>query len=719
MREVSSAAAYNASGAWQSASNNRRGVTPGYETHSLTGLQHHHSHSHSQNQSHAQYQPSSFSYDQDRYEVTPSYPSSSSSRSRPQPPSYASYTSPSSRTPLVADTSQPSTPSKCVTANRYVDPSFGSAAVTDADQLHGRLPRTAGLGYSSGSDHARPAPTYDYNYSSATSSPERGNMAYQKSHGGYEDVPYSQGYSNYEMDDTHNYHDANNHGSGGGYQYNGAPTSYNQGYYHNGPGPSQSPPENPFNRHSYYDDSFQGVSTPHSYNRSRPEFDPIDPNAIDDEDDGAYHEAQGQGSGRRRLSRILPGAAAAGAGAGAATAYSAFDRSGSTQMLTAPAGQEKAAWKTMEEASRRKRKRFLWIMVAVIALLLAGGVAAGVVIALRKNDNKSSSGGSSGITTSPGSDSGLTSSSSVIKGLMNNANLHKVFPVIDYTPYDTQYPACLESPPSQDNVTMDLAVLSQLTPAIRFYGTDCNQTQMALTAIDRLGLNDTMKVWLGVWIDNNQTTNDRQLAQMYDVLKEYPSSHFAGVIVGNEVLFRKDQTEEALIEILDDVKSNFTSMDISLSVSTSDLGSSWTTTLAAASAHVMGNIHPFFAGVPATGAASWTWDFWQNNDVAVAPESGSTTGNVPRNIISETGWPSGGGNDCGTGVNCSSPTVGSVAGISEMQTYLNDWVCQANSNGTMYFWFEAFDEPWKAIFNTATEQWEGECKLSSMATAVC
>ena len=28
--------------------------------------------------------------------------------------------------------------------------------------------------------------------------------------------------------------------------------------------------------------------------------------------------------------------------------------------------------------------------------------------------------------------------------------------------------------------------------------------------------------------------------------------------------------------------------------------------------------------------------------------------------------------------------------------FLNDFLCQANNNGTQYFYFEAFDEPWKA-----------------------
>jgi len=37
----------------------------------------------------------------------------------------------------------------------------------------------------------------------------------------------------------------------------------------------------------------------------------------------------------------------------------------------------------------------------------------------------------------------------------------------------------------------------------------------------------------------------------------------------------------------------------------------------------------------------------------------------------------------------------STASIADLQTFLNTFVCQANSNGTGYFYFEFFDEVWK------------------------
>ena len=337
-----------------------------------------------------------------------------------------------------------------------------------------------------------------------------------------------------------------------------------------------------------------------------------------------------------------------------------------------------------DESHSRKRRRY--ILIFLLILLIIGGIVGAVVgglVASHKSSSNSSSPSNNGSSLSAAQDDGagdLDANSAEIQKLLNNKELHKVFPGMDYTPYNTQYPACLSYPPSQNNVTRDMAVLSQLTNAVRLYGTDCNQTQMVLHAIDKLALED-MKVWLGVWIGNNATTNARQMAAMWDILDQHGADPFKGLIVGNEVLFRKDQTEAEMASILMDVKANLTKKNINLPVATSDLGTDWTATLAEAVDIVMSNIHPFFGGVPVAQAASWTWSFWDAHDVVL------TQGTKKDNVISEVGWPSDGGNDCGgDDVKCPDAKAGSVAGVQEMNAFMGDFVCQSLGNGTEYFW---------------------------------
>lgn len=346
-------------------------------------------------------------------------------------------------------------------------------------------------------------------------------------------------------------------------------------------------------------------------------------------------------------------------------------------------GVEKSDWLKRQTSTRSKMRWIIGIIIAILIIAaIVGGVIGGIKGAKSNNSDKSAAPAQQGQSAKDDNhDNGdLSKDSAEIKKLMNNPDFHKVFPGMAYTPFNAQYPDCLTNPPSQNNVTRDMAVLSQLTNVIRLYGTDCNQTEMVLHAIDQLALTD-VKVWLGVWLGPNTTTNDRGINAMNDLLAKNGDGPFAGVIMGNEVLFRKDLSDAQLATILSDTKKNLTAQKIDLPVATSDLGDNWTADLADEVDVVMSNIHPFFAGVEVDVATGWTWNFWQTRDVVL------TKGSSKENIISEVGWPSGGGRSCGN-VNCTDDIkLSSVAGIDEMNQFMDDFVCQSLANGTNYFWY--------------------------------
>ncbi|KAK0632921.1 glycoside hydrolase superfamily [Immersiella caudata] len=485
--------------------------------------------------------------------------------------------------------------------------------------------------------------------------------------------------------------------------------------------PSRSP-QHSFANDIYTDDPYQNLSRPQD-----PRLGVVDPHAIEDDgDDGIGYHLRGKRSSMLSLGSSHRGregaavAGAAGAAGGVLGAFAARNASGSGLSsqyapvhgsATAYEGHgpsnlsaEKTGWKTNGGSSSRGKKWRLAI-IGIVALLIIVGVVLGILFGVVfKNKDGGSAGGGGGKSAAEDNLTDLGINSDEINQLMNNPNLHKVFPGIDYTPLNTQYPECIHDPPSQNNVTRDIAVLSQLTNTLRMYGTDCNQTQMVIHAIERLQLTGKMKVWLGVWQDGNTTTNARQLAQMYDILDEYKDTHFKGVVVANEILFREEMDITTLGSLLGRVRTNLTALGYNLPVATSDLGDKWTASLAAQSDYIMANIHPFFGGINANDASSWTWTFWHNQAKSFFKSD------PKKNIISETGWPSQGGTHCGQSGITVCPNA-AVAGVPQMNQFMEDWVCDAMKNGTEYFWFESFDEPWKVRFNSGNQNWEDQWGL--------
>lgn len=417
----------------------------------------------------------------------------------------------------------------------------------------------------------------------------------------------------------------------------------------------------------------------------------VNPNEIEDDGDDGLEPARHARDARTRGGAGVPGGAAAGLMLGGALgamggasrntsgnyapvqnpSNTAYDGAGSTKP-------EQSEWLASQTTKRRKMRWLIVSLIVLAVLLIIGGVVAGVLVSQK---NKQNAAPPPPPQSAAQDDSTLLDANSAeIKALQKNADLHRVFPGMAYTPLGAQYPDCLTNPPSQNNVTRDVAVISQLTDTIRLYGTDCNQTEMVLAALDKLAVKD-MKIWLAVWLNGNATTNARGLRAMYDIIDKYHAAPFKGVILGNEVLYRKDLTLLQLSDIIDQTRANLTQRSItSLPIAVADLGDNWTADLASRVDVVMSNVHPFFGGLPANQGAGWAWDFWQGHDVVL------TKGNATKqNVISEIGWPSQGGNDCGAS-NCTSSTQGAIAGIDEMNTFMSDWVCGSLKNGTEYFW---------------------------------
>jgi exo-beta-1,3-glucanase (GH17 family) len=91
----------------------------------------------------------------------------------------------------------------------------------------------------------------------------------------------------------------------------------------------------------------------------------------------------------------------------------------------------------------------------------------------------------------------------------------------------------------------------------------------------------------------------------------------------------------------------------------------------------MSIVHPWFAVTTILDAATWSFAFFKNTSVDVA----NTLANKPQMYIGETGWPTN--------------AAVSDASVPNLQEFINEFVCTANTQGVKYFFFEFTDIPRK------------------------
>jgi len=330
--------------------------------------------------------------------------------------------------------------------------------------------------------------------------------------------------------------------------------------------------------------------------------------------------------------------------------------------------------------------------VVVIAILAAIGIGVGVGVSKSLNKTNAVTGGS---PSSSGSGSGGSSNTT-------NPNLRKVFWAIAYTP-DWALPQ-FGCNVTQEQVTRDISLLSQLTSRIRLYSGDCNQTAMVFEAIKQIKAD--LNVYPGITIDATNADNDytSQRDAILSAIQTYGADHVLGLTVGNEFMLNYlndnggtdpntalgDQGAAILIAKINDTRSALANLKLSknILVGNAEAGYYFNTNVLKAIDYGMANVHAWFANTTIDDAASWVFQYFNETNVVPA----SQLPNNPKMYIAETGWPTA----------SSDPTSaanggGAAASVPNLQIFINDFVCQANSQDIEYFFFEFVDEQWKEL----------------------
>lgn len=179
-----------------------------------------------------------------------------------------------------------------------------------------------------------------------------------------------------------------------------------------------------------------------------------------------------------------------------------------------------------------------------------------------------------------------------------------------------------------------------------------------------------MKTLVGAWLGNDPEINEREVEGLIKLAKE---GYVDIAAVGNEVMYRKDLTEEQLLEFIYRVKNALPGITVGYVDAYYEF--SHRPKITEACDVILSNCYPFWEGCPFENSLPYMKQMYHQALAA---------GNGKKVIITETGWPSKGENLKGA--------IPSEA--NALQYFINTQLWSAEENIEI-FYFSSFDESWK------------------------
>ena len=242
------------------------------------------------------------------------------------------------------------------------------------------------------------------------------------------------------------------------------------------------------------------------------------------------------------------------------------------------------------------------------------------------------------------------------------------FNSVSFAPFRAGQSPLDDTFPSAAEVDADMAVLAPRTRAIRTYAAIEGDYDAAALA-EKHGL----KVWQGIWLGADRAKNAAEIARGIALAKRYPET-IERVIVGNEVLLRRDLPVGELIAAIDQVRAA-----VRQPVTYADVWEFWRQFPEVARHVDVVTIHllPYWEDKPTgiDGAVRHV-DAVYRTMAALFPGK--------RIAIGETGWPSRG-----------RARQDAVPGRVEQAVFLRRFIALARAEGFDYNLIEAFDQGWK------------------------
>ena len=234
---------------------------------------------------------------------------------------------------------------------------------------------------------------------------------------------------------------------------------------------------------------------------------------------------------------------------------------------------------------------------------------------------------------------------------------------ICFSPYEgSQKPG---DPISEEQIRRKLELLRPYTQWIRTFScTEQNET------IPKLAKEYGFKTLVGAWLGEDLEKNEEELQGLIDLCK---SGYVDIAAVGNEVMYRKELSEEQLINYIHQAKQKIKGIPVGYV----DAYYEFTDypKIVEACDVILANCYPYWEGCSIDYSLIYMKQMYQQAQRAAAGKPV---------IITETGWPSQG------------ESLGAaVPGYNNALKYFIDAISWSKEENIPMFYFSSFDESWK------------------------
>ncbi|MDA7811751.1 glycosyl hydrolase family 17 protein [Gammaproteobacteria bacterium] len=218
---------------------------------------------------------------------------------------------------------------------------------------------------------------------------------------------------------------------------------------------------------------------------------------------------------------------------------------------------------------------------------------------------------------------------------------------------------------SDEQIKRRLSILKPYTNWIRTFSSTDEHERIAQIAVD-MGF----KTLVGAWLSDDLKSNDNEI----EGLLKLASKGLVNIAaVGNEVIYRKELSEDELISYIDYVKENINNIPVGYVDAYYEFRDRPNITNACDV--ILANCYPFWEGCASEYSLLYMKDMFQEATKAA---------NGKKVIITETGWPSAGSDLWGA-----HPSYKNY-----LQYFINTQLWSKNNNIDI-FYFSSFDESWK------------------------